>query len=76
MDAGEETGAEVLGAAASSIGRGLGRGWHEVQRYRASAQRLYAGTVNTIGATTRELISDRQRSVEGDNDVGPRDDRE
>lgn len=74
VDAGEAKGFEAWGAATSSVGRGIGRGWHEVARYSSSMERLYAGTVRTIGATTRELLPDRQRSVEGDNDVGSRKD--
>lgn len=74
VDAGETKSSEVWGAAASSVGRGIGRGWHEVARYGASVKSLYAGTVRTIGATTHELIPDRQRSVEGENDVGSRND--
>ena len=74
VDAGEAKGFAAWGAAAASVGRGLGRGRHEVARYRASVERLYAGTVRTIDATTRELIPDRPRSVEGDDDDGSRKD--
>ncbi len=66
--AGETRSAEAWGAVRSSLSRELGSGWHRARRYRATCERWLSDAVRAVGATTDELLPDRDRSVEGEDD--------
>ncbi len=68
VDEGEARGIEVWGAATAVLGTGAGDGWDRLVSYGASSQRFLAEIFTTFETETRELISGRERPVEGDQD--------
>lgn len=72
-DAGEARGLETWGTVTSTLGKGLDTGWNKARSYSAAGERLLAGAVRTIESRTNQLIPDRERSVEGEDDGGRRD---
>ncbi|MEM7585563.1 MAG: hypothetical protein AAF560_19390 [Acidobacteriota bacterium] len=65
--AGEDRGNRVWVAATAPLERGLAEGWNRFDSYREAGSRWAGDAYRAIEDTTRELIPDRRRSVEGEN---------
>ncbi len=65
---GESRGLEAWSTVRSQVGSGVGAGWHHLRRYGHLCERWLSDARRALGDSTRELLPDRDRSVEGEND--------
>lgn len=68
-DAGETRGAEAWDTVSSSLQRRLGESLNHLAEYGERGERAFLDAVRAIEEVTHELIPDRDRSVEGEEDA-------
>lgn len=66
-DAGEARGTEAWDTISSTLQRGVTDGWNQIQHLGERGERWLLDTFRAIEDSTHQLIPDRERSVEGEN---------